>query len=311
MAKARTRSAARRVKDKWRSKNWYQILAPTLFDDVPISETLSENPENLIGRVTNVSLQDITNDFRKSHIKLLFKINKVEEGNAHTQFKGHTLTSDYLRKMIRRKKSRVDGIYDVETKDGARLRVKPFAIADKRVQNSQKKLIRNTMKETITKEGKTKTLNEFLRDIFDGKIGSEIYRDCKKFYPVKRVEIYKTEIKRVPTVEIEEKEPPKKKETEETKEIDKKKKKEKGKKKTDKEEGKKEKKTTIKEEDEEKKAKTKKKTEPSTTEKKEKAKQKEKKITKKPVKKKKSKAKKESKPTQEKTVSKKQKKKSK
>ncbi len=217
MAKARARSAARKVKDKWKAKNWYQILAPTLFDSIPVSETLAEKQTNLIGRITEVSLQDITNDFRKSHVKLFFKIHKVEEGNAFTQFKGHTLTSDYLRRMIRRRKSRVDGVYDVETRDGAFLRVKPFAITDNRIQNSQKKLIRNIMKDTITKEGKSKTLNEFLRDTLDEKIGGEIFKSCKKLYPIKRIEIYKTEIKRQPTKTIEEKKPKKKEENEEEK----------------------------------------------------------------------------------------------
>ena len=302
MAKARARSTARKVKDKWRAKNWYQILAPTLFDSTPVSETLSDKPNNLIGRITEVSLQDITNDFRKAHIKLFFKIDKIQDGNAHTQFNGHTLTSDYLRRMIRRRKSRVDGVYDIETRDGAYLRVKPFAITEKRIQNSQKKLIRNVMKETITKEGKTKTLNEFLRDTLEGKTGSMIYKNCKKFYPVKRVEIYKTELKRSPTIEIEERKPAK--ETEEPKEAEKK---EVKKEETKEEKPKKE--PEVKEE---------KKTEKPATKKKDKPKKepevKEKKIAKKPAKKKEDKSKKESKPAKEKkkkTNSKKQKKESK
>lgn len=305
MAKARARSTARKVKDKWRAKNWYQILAPTLFDSAPVSETLSDKPNNLIGRITEVSLRDITNDFRKTHIKLFFKIDKIQDGNAHTQFNGHTLTSDYLRRMIRRRKSRVDGVYDIETRDGAYLRVKPFAITEKRIQNSQKKLIRNVMKETITKEGKTKTLNEFLRDTLEGKTGSAIYKNCKKFYPVKRVEIYKTELKRLPTIEIEERKPSK--ETEEPKEADKKEKKEVKKEETKEEKPKKE--PEAKEE---------KKTEKPATKKKDKPKKepevKEKKIAKKPAKKKEDKSKKESKPAKEKkkkTNSKKQKKESK
>lgn len=305
MAKARARSTARKVKDKWRAKNWYQILAPTLFDSAPISETLSDKPNNLIGRITEVSLRDITNDFRKTHIKLFFKIDKIQDGNAHTQFNGHTLTSDYLRRMIRRRKSRVDGVYDIETRDGAYLRVKPFAITEKRIQNSQKKLIRNVMKETIAKEGKTKTLNEFLRETLDGKTGSAIYKNCKKFYPVKRVEIYKTELKRLPTIEIEERKPSK--ETVEPKEVDKKEKKEVKKEET------KEEKPKIEPE-----VKEKKKTEKPATKKKEKPKKKpelkEKKIAKKPAKKKEDKSKKESKPAKEKkkkTNSKKQKKASK
>ena len=214
MAKARARTTSRKVKDRWKAKNWYQILAPSLFNNVPVAETLAETPNSLIGRVTEVSLQDLTNDFRKSHIKLLFTVDKVEQNTAHTQLKGHVLTSDYLRRMTRRRKSRVDGVFDVETRDGALLRVKPFAIAEKRIQSSQKKLIRNVMKVVISKEGKTKTLNAFIKDCLDGKIGSEIYKNCKVYYPVKRIEINKTEIMRLPTIIIEDEKPTEKKEEE-------------------------------------------------------------------------------------------------
>ncbi len=216
MAKARARTTTRKVKDRWKAKNWYTILAPSLFNNVPVAETLAETPESLIGRVTEVSLQDITNDFRKSHIKLLFSIDKIEQNTAHTQLKGHLLTSDYLRRMIRRRKSRVDGVFDVETRDGALLRVKPFAIAEKRIQSSQKKLIRNVMNDVITKEGKAKTLNSFIKDCLDGKTGSEIYKHCKIYYPVKRIEVNKTEIIRLPTVIIEDEKPAEKPEEQPT-----------------------------------------------------------------------------------------------
>jgi small subunit ribosomal protein S3Ae len=217
MAKARARTTTRKVKDRWKAKNWYQITAPSLFNNVVVAETLAETPDSLIGRVTEVSLQDLTNDFRKSHIKLLFSVDKVEQNTAHTQLKGHVLTSDYLRRMIRRRKSRVDGVFDTETRDGALLRVKPFAIAEKRIQSSQKKLIRNVMDEVISKEAKTKTLNAFIRDCVDGKIGSEIYKHCKIYYPVKRIEINKTEVIRLPTVIIEDEKPPEKIEEEPSK----------------------------------------------------------------------------------------------
>jgi len=208
MAKARARTTTRKTKDKWKAKTWYQIAAPSLFNNVLVAETLAETPDSIIGRITQVSLQDLTNDFRKSHIKLLFRVDSVEQTTAHTVYKGHVLTSDYLRRMVRRRKSRVDGTFKVETRDGAILVVKPFAITEKRIQSSQKKLIRDVMKDTIQKEGKAKTLNAFIRDCLDGKIGSEIYKHCKIYYPVKRIEINKTEVQRWPTVVIEE-EPPK------------------------------------------------------------------------------------------------------
>lgn len=213
MAKARARAAVRKVKDRWKAKTWYNILAPPSFDNVTLADTLADNPNNLINRVTEVSLQDLTNDFRRSHIKLFFKIKKIDGTNALTQFVGHTLTSDYLRRMIRRRKSKIEGVYDVNTRDGAVIRIKPFATTDKRIQNSQMKVVRETMKKTIYDQAKANTLSEFVKIVLDGKTGSDIYKNCKKLYPVKRVEIYKTEVVSPPTTEIEEKKPSKKEET--------------------------------------------------------------------------------------------------
>ncbi len=214
MAKARSRTTARKVKDRWKAKNWYNILAPPSFDNVTVADTLADSPDNLINRVTGVSLQDLTNDFRKSHIVLYFQVKNVEENNAHTQFIGHTLTSDYLRRLIRRRRSKIEGVYDVTTRDGAQIRVKPFAATDKRIQNSQKRVVRESMKKTINEQANKSTLSEFVNIIIDGKLGSELYKNCKNLYPVKRIEIYKTEVIAQPTVIIADKPKKKKEETE-------------------------------------------------------------------------------------------------
>jgi len=222
MAKARSRTAARKVKDRWKAKKWYNVLAPASFDNATIAQTLANDPDLLMGRVTGVSMQDLTNDFRRSHILLYFKIHDVEDTNAYTHFVGHSLTSDYLRRMVRRRRSKIEGVYDVDTRDGAKIRVKPFATTDKRIQNSQKRVIRESMKKTIVQQAKSNTLSEFVRDIIDGKMGRDIYKNCKKLYPVKRVEIYKTELVSGPTREIKEKKEEKTEEKESKKETPKK-----------------------------------------------------------------------------------------
>lgn len=212
MAKARSRAAARKVKDRWRAKNWYNVLAPASFDNATIAETLSDDPEKLSDRVTEITLQDLTNDFRKSHVKLFFKVHHIEDNNAKTEYIGHTLTSDYLRRMVRRRRSKIDAVYDVKTRDGAQIRVKPFATTDRRIQNSQKKIIRLTMQKTITNKSRAMTLSEFVKYVIEGKLGSDIYKACKKYYPVRRIEIYKTKVIKQPTIEIEEPTPSEEKE---------------------------------------------------------------------------------------------------
>ncbi|HEC94968.1 MAG TPA: 30S ribosomal protein S3ae [Thermoplasmatales archaeon] len=218
MAKAKSRAAARKIKDKWKAKSWYRILAPALFDNVAVAETLAADKNLLINRVTEVSLQDLTGDFRRSHVKLHFKIDKVEGSDAHTFFIGHNLTPDYIRRLVRRRRSRIDGVYDVTTRDGAVIRLKPFATTEKRLQSSQKHVIRGIMKETIFKYAKERTLSELVKDILDGNLSTEISKNCKKFYPLRKVEIYKSELIKRPTIKIEkpEKKEPKEEKPEET-----------------------------------------------------------------------------------------------
>lgn len=198
-AKKTSRTMARKVKDKWRAKEWYRILAPDMFNSAQIAETLSDEKEKLIGRVTEVTLQDLTGDFSKMHIKLQFKINEVSGFDAHTQFVGHNLTSDYIRRLTRRKHSKTDGVFDVQTKDNALVRVKPMAVTEKRIQVSQQQAIRGIMGDIIDKEAKGRISSEFIREMLSGNISKNILKACKPIYPLKRVEIRKSEVLRLPT----------------------------------------------------------------------------------------------------------------
>jgi len=192
--KKSSRVAARKMKDKWRSKNWYNILAPDMFQGAPIGETFTDSPTKLIDRTSEVTLQDLTGDFTKMHIKLRFKINDVKGTNAHTKFIGHDLTSDYIRRQTRRKRSKMDGVYDVATKDGYMVRVKPMAFAEKRIQTSQQYAIRKVMFNVINEAAMDKTLGEFVHTMIYGELPNSIFKMCKPIYPIKRVEIRKSEI---------------------------------------------------------------------------------------------------------------------
>ena len=190
--KKSSRVAARKMKDKWRSKTWYSIIAPDMFQGAPIGETMSDSPTKLLDRTSEVTLQDMTGDFSKMHIKLSFKINDVKGTNAHTKFIGHDLTSDYIRRQTRRKRSKMDGVYDVSTKDGYLIRVKPMAFAEKRIQTSQQYAISKIMYNVIKEAALNKTIGEFVHTMIYGELPNSIFKMCKPIYPIKRVEIRKS-----------------------------------------------------------------------------------------------------------------------
>src|SRR5438552_629447 len=105
MAEKKSRAAARKIKDKWKAKVWYNLLAPEMFNKQALGETPTDDPGKLVGRVTEVTVQDLTGDFAKMHIKLAFRVDHVQGQDALTQFVGHDMTSDYIRRLTRRKRT--------------------------------------------------------------------------------------------------------------------------------------------------------------------------------------------------------------
>ncbi len=194
MAKKSARAEARKVKDRWKSKVWYNLYAPEIFGASQIGETLADTPEKLNGRVTQITLQDITGDFSQMHVKLNFQINRVVGLDAHTAFVGHDLTSDYIRRLTRRKHSKMDGIYDVTTLDGYRVRIKPMAITERRIKSSQQEAIRAQMMQVVNDSASRATLPEVIRAMISGEMSKSIFRKCKPIYPIKRVEIRRSQV---------------------------------------------------------------------------------------------------------------------
>src|SRR5438552_4457196 len=188
-----SRTATRKVKDKWKAKIWYNIRAPPMYNGAVIAETLSDDTGKLIGRVAEATLQDLTGDFSKMHIKMRFKVQAVRGNECATKFDGHELTSDYIRRLTRRKHSKIDAVIDVTTKDGFSFRIKPMAITERRAQGSQEAEIRRIAQRVIQGAAAEHDHAQFIKEVVNGDLGQVIFQQARKVYPLTRVEIRKTE----------------------------------------------------------------------------------------------------------------------
>lgn len=204
MALARARQAARRTKDRWKSKQWYKVTAPAAFNSAVLAETLADETEKLATRTVETPLSDLTGDLKMSHIKLLFQVKEVVDNNAKTEFVGHTMTSDYLRRLTRRGNSKIPAVFDLQTKDGSRVRVKPFAISERRAQTTQAQEIRRIMQRLLQESAEKNNLGGFLQDILVGDLNARIFKEARKVHPLRRIELAKTEILAAPTIEVDE-----------------------------------------------------------------------------------------------------------
>ncbi|MEW5936659.1 MAG: 30S ribosomal protein S3ae [Candidatus Thermoplasmatota archaeon] len=190
----KTRTTTRKVKDKWRSKAWYNVMAPDMFNRAKIAESFTDDAEKLVGRVTEVTVQEMTGDFMKAHIKMRFKVRTIIGSEAYTDFVGHVLTSDYIRRLTRRKRTKTDLAVDVELKDGFVVRVKPMAITEQRIQSSQQTAIRNIMRSALLEMGRTSTLDEFVKKMISGEMSRDMAKAAKSIHPIQRVEIRRSEV---------------------------------------------------------------------------------------------------------------------
>jgi small subunit ribosomal protein S3Ae len=190
-------NAGRKVKDKWKAKEWYSIHAPKMFNEVVIGETPSADPEYLMGRISEVTVQDLTGDFSKMHIKLKLKIKEVDGHDAKTVFIGHELTSDYVRRLTRRKKTKTDHVVDVTTTDNFVVRVKTMSIAERRIQSSQEIGMRHVIGVTLLEMASKMTVAELVKSIISGDMAKDLARACRVVIPMKRIEIRKTEVLRM------------------------------------------------------------------------------------------------------------------
>ena len=182
-------SKTKRVRDKWRSKQWYMVTAPPYFGNVELGAVPADQPEKLIGRVVDSTLYDITNDFAHQYLKMSFQIVEMDGKTAKTMFKGHEYSRDYLRSLVRRRTTKVDGLFTVTTKDRYTVRVAISAFTLSRIKTSQEKVLRTIMDKVIKEKASALTLDQFAQEIVLGKIASDIYNDAKKIAPLRHVGI--------------------------------------------------------------------------------------------------------------------------
>jgi len=196
-ASARKPAVARGVKDKWRSKHWIKVRAPGLFQHVELGETVASEPEQVVGRTIEATLPELsgTPDAGKAHVKLRFQIERLSgDGVAEARFIGHDLTSDFVRRLARRKRSKIDSSVTVTTKDGVRIVLKPVAVGEQRLQTRLRAQLRHRIVEILNEQAAQHPAPQFVGEMLQGELSKALSHGVKSLYPLKKIEIRRSEV---------------------------------------------------------------------------------------------------------------------
>lgn len=189
---------SRAVRDKWRRKEWYDIILPRYFGETKVGETPSDDPDKIMGRVFETTLAAITGDFSQEYMKMYFQVYELEGHTARTVFKGHEYLRDYLRSLVRRRSTKVDGFYRVNTKDGYRVKIVVTAMTQRRIQTSHEFAIRKIMQEIVEKKAENLTFDQLAHEMVLGKLASDVYNRAKNVTSLRHVGVRKSELLALP-----------------------------------------------------------------------------------------------------------------
>ena len=192
---AKARAAARKQRDKWKTKRWYTIRAPRHpWNYQNIGETIGESDEHIIGRIYEMTQQEFNGDFTKMHVMLRFRVSGTVGQDALTTFVGHHHQTNHIRRQIRRYRGKIDDVLDVVTEDGYLVRIKPLIITQKRVQTSVKQSIRAKTRDVLRGFVAKTTYDALQVAMLDGSLESEIQNQIKSIYPCRSVVIRKSQL---------------------------------------------------------------------------------------------------------------------
>jgi small subunit ribosomal protein S3Ae len=189
---------SRAIRDKWRRKDWYDIYLPRYFGETKVGETPAEKPEKIMGRVYETTLAQITGDFSQEYLKLYFQVTGIDENTAHTVFKGHEYLRDYLRSLVRRRSTKVDGFFRITTQDGYRLKIVITAMTNSRIKTSQEQAIRDIMQTVVDEKAKTLDYGQIVHEMVLGKLASDVYNEARKVTSLRHVGVRKSELLQMP-----------------------------------------------------------------------------------------------------------------
>jgi len=189
---------ARKVRDKWRAKEWYDVFAPAYFGEKMVASIPCSDPTRIVGRVVETTLYDITNDFSHQSQKLYFLAVNVKGRRVETVLKGHEYSADYLRSLVRRGSTRIDAIFNVTSRDQYVTRASVVAFTRDRVNANQQHLIRSIMRKTVDEKAATLAYDQLCHEMVLGIFGSEVYNLAKKISPLRHVGVRKSKLVVIP-----------------------------------------------------------------------------------------------------------------
>jgi len=172
-----------------KKKRWISILSPKEFNSIQLGETLCFLPNEILGRKVIANLMYLTNDPKKQHINIKFKVNEVKGDTVSSEFVGYEISNSFIKRVVRKGRDKVDDSLTAQTKDNINIKLKPLLVAKHKIKGSISTDLRKSSREFLSNAVKSLTYQELINSIIYNKLQKDLRTTLNKIYPLSVCEI--------------------------------------------------------------------------------------------------------------------------
>lgn len=174
---------------KRKKKVWVPMQAPEFLNKAFLGESLVSDREAMIGKSLTLNLSIFTKDMKKQNIDVSFRVKSIVDGKGLTEIVGLALTNSYIKRLVRRGKSKVEDSFTAKTKDGFTVRIKPVVVTNNLVNAGVATKIRALAKEELTNLANNEHVDSFFEILLAQKVQKELKDKLSKVYPLRYVDV--------------------------------------------------------------------------------------------------------------------------
>lgn len=176
---------------KVKKKKWYPIIATKSFNETVLGESYLTEAARLKNKFVTANLSKITNNFRDQSINLTFKITDVKDNRGITSLVGYVILPSFIKRFVRRDKSKIADSFILKDKTGRKIRVKPLIITNTISTRTQRTLIRKAAKDFAKTYLEKITFDAFVDALIKKEFQKKLRLILKKITPIRYAEIRK------------------------------------------------------------------------------------------------------------------------
>lgn len=179
---------------KKKKKQWFEVFAPKMFNNALLGEIYVSESSDLIGKVIKLNLSAVTR-IRNNNVNILFKVSSVKEGKGYSDVIGYGMVGSYMKRVVRKNKSKVDASYSLKNKDDKAVVIKPILVTRSLITSKKLRDLRLKLDEFIKEEIEKTNSVDFIGNLVNHTFQEKMKASLSKIYPLAVAEIKSFRIK--------------------------------------------------------------------------------------------------------------------